>query len=327
MRAIAATSVIYFHIGASPNFGSFGVDLFFVMSGFVMALVVDHGQSARVFAIHRLARIVPLYWVLTTCLLIVAAVKPELLNSTSTHIGNYFKSLFFIPYFKENGALHPLLAVGWTLNYEMFFYVCVCLSLWVARKHCFIMTTLLLTGAFVALGHVSDHPVLSAFFGNPLVFEFLFGVLAYKLHKHGFLAETNKTVLVLFAGLSCLSMVCFEVLGADIHRVVAYGIPAVVLVLTMTALENFFVIQKTRFSNVLVSVGNASYATYLSHLYVVEGMRKIAHQKLDLIDPYTPLGVCAILLLSLAVGHVIYIALDKPLSGYFKRRFLRCSLR
>lgn len=68
LRALAAICVIYFHIGAIHRFGSFGVDIFFVVSGFVIALVISHGQSPAVFAINRIIRIFPLYSILTTCL-------------------------------------------------------------------------------------------------------------------------------------------------------------------------------------------------------------------------------------------------------------------
>lgn len=150
LRAIAATSVVYFHIGATsvayfqiraiPLFGSFGIDIFFVISGFVMAMVIANGQSPRIFAVSRLTRIVPLYWIFTTCFLILAAIKPELLNSTTANITNYLKSIFFIPYLKEDGAQIPMIAVGWTLNYEMYFYVCIWLSIVVIRKLYILLT-------------------------------------------------------------------------------------------------------------------------------------------------------------------------------------------
>ena len=102
LRFIAATSVAYLHIFVNPNFGSFGVDIFFVLSGFVIALVVSNKQSAKVFAISRLTRIVPLYWLLTTLLLFVIFFIPQYVHeatvASATFI-NYLKSLFFIPYF------------------------------------------------------------------------------------------------------------------------------------------------------------------------------------------------------------------------------------
>ena len=69
LRAMAATSVVYSHIGVNPDFGQFGVDIFFVISGFVMTLIVENGQKPATFLLKRVLRILPLYWILTTCLL------------------------------------------------------------------------------------------------------------------------------------------------------------------------------------------------------------------------------------------------------------------
>jgi len=191
LRAVAAISVVYFHIGSGPyapiptpipTFGSFGVDIFFVISGFVMAMVVAKGHSARSFAISRLTRIVPLYWILTTCLLLLAAVKPDLLSSTTANLLNYLKSLCFIPYFKENGSLTPMLAVGWTLNYEMFFYLCVWISLIFVRRFYVQATISLIILCYFLASMATQNSVVSSFFGNTQIFEFLFGMLLYKVY-------------------------------------------------------------------------------------------------------------------------------------------------
>jgi exopolysaccharide production protein ExoZ len=172
LRAVAATSVVYFHIGRSPLapipspiavFGSFGVDIFFVISGFVMAMVVANGHSARSFAIGRLTRIVPLYWILTTCLLLLAAVKPDLLIATTANLPNYLKSLFFIPYFKENGSLTPMLAVGWTLNYEMFFYLCIWISLVLVKRFYIQSTIIFVAVCYCFASIVPQHNAMSSF--------------------------------------------------------------------------------------------------------------------------------------------------------------------
>jgi exopolysaccharide production protein ExoZ len=98
LRFIAASSVVYHHIEASPNFGSFGVDIFFVLSGFVIALVLENRQSAKHFAIGRMTRIIPLYWILTTAILFLIYVATDYVNPStarSANLANYFKSIFF----------------------------------------------------------------------------------------------------------------------------------------------------------------------------------------------------------------------------------------
>lgn len=321
LRALAATSAVYFHIGAAPSFGSFGVDIFFVISGFVMAMLVAHGQDARTFAVSRLARIVPLYWILTSCLLVLAALRPELLNSTTANLGHYLKSLFFIPYFKENGALHPMLAVGWTLNYEMFFYACLWLALLTPVRKPLWIALLLMALLWAGPGQSAHNPVLRAFLGDSLVFEFALGCLAHEVFKRQWLQRAPW----LAAGLALLSyalMALLEMADTSLARLFIYGLPSMVLVVAVTALEPSRFMQDHPLARGLAKVGDASYATYLSHFYVVEGIRKIAFLKLGLINPYTLPGVVFTLAGSLAVGHLLYTWLDKPLSQRLKAQLL-----
>ncbi len=322
LRAVAATSVVYFHIGAVPVFGSFGVDIFFVISGFVMAMVCEHGETPRAFAAKRVARIVPLYWVLTTGVLLLAAVRPDLLNSTTARLGNYLKSLLFIPYFKENGALHPMLAVGWTLNYEMFFYLCVGLVLLAGRQRLALFigsVGVLVTAAFIGLGHLAGGPVLSSFFGSALLFEFLFGMVAYLFWRKGLPAKAGGPWLAAAALAAYAFMAVCESRGATIDRVFIFGLPSCVLVLASVGCERWIPGPGGTVSDALCRIGDASYATYLSHFYVVEGIRKIAHQKLGLIDPYRPVGVAVIVVSALVAGHLVYLWLDRPLSRWARR--------
>jgi peptidoglycan/LPS O-acetylase OafA/YrhL len=322
LRAIAAASVVYFHVDAAPVFGSFGIDIFFVISGFVMAMLVAHGQGARAFAIGRLVRIVPLYWILTTVLLVLAAIRPDLLNSTTANLSNYLKSLLFIPHFKENGSLTPMLAVGWTLNYEMFFYLCVWISIVVSRRFWMPIVLLLLTAAWLGPGLNSDHPVLRGFFGSTLLFEFALGFLAYRIYTRRWLNVLGAPALALIATLSYVTMAAAEAHGLGFDRLIIHGVPSLLLVSAATALEHAGFIAASRVTDLLSTLGDGSYATYLSHLYVVEGMRKVVFPQVELIDLHSPMGVLMTLTCALAVGHVLYVLLDRPLTRYFKRKFL-----
>ena len=324
IRAIAATSVVYFHIGALPRFGFFGVDIFFVLSGFVMALVVSQGQSAKKFAINRIARIVPLYWVLTTGILILAAIKPDLFASTTANLTNYLKSLLFIPYFNESGELYPMLAVGWTLNYEMFFYLSVwlCLALTLQQLNRVLFSVgFLLICAYLLIGNLKDDSAMATFFESSWLFEFLFGMICFKCYQLRILKSLQQWQLFFLSAFCYAVMVCAEVFAVKLDRAVIFGLPSMLLILSAVSLEGSSVIE-SKIASLLCLIGNGSYATYLSHVPVLEGIRRIAHQNLNLIDPYQPVGVLTMLLASLFVGHFIYILIDKPLSNYFKYRVL-----
>ncbi len=323
LRAVAALSVVYYHVTARPNFGSFGVDIFFVISGFVMAMIVTNGQSTFDFAMHRLARIVPLYWALTTFLLLIAWIEPDVLNSTTANFQNYAKSLFFIPYFKEDGSLRPLLAVGWTLNYEMFFYLSVWLSLLLAKRFFLQLSILLILAAHVYGGYFSDDRLVATFFHNPQVLEFVMGMLAFKLWERHVHLRISTPVAIILAISSYVFMAFAETFNMRLNGLLVYGLPSLFLLLSMLNLEHLLTTNQNPAIRLCSHMGDASYATYLSHFYVVELVRKFGFQKYNIIDPYTPWGVAVIVLTSLLLGHLLYKLIDKPLTRYVKGR---CAL-
>lgn len=317
LRGVAATSVVYWHIDAIPSFGSFGVDIFFVISGFVMALITSTNQNPVKFLTDRISRIVPLYWVLTSGFLLLIALYPHLTNSTTFNIRNYFKSIFFIPYFRENGKMFPLLFVGWTLNYEMFFYACISIALVISKKHPLILTSILLASAFILFGKLISNDTLNAFFSNAQIFEFILGIVAYQVYRLRLAGNVPKYAFILL-GISLYVFMAF----AQIHFVSAsglliYGVPSFLLIISYLELET---LMRGRLANVFKSIGDASYATYLSHAFVVDGTIKVVFEKYNVIDPYTPFGVFFIIATALVAGHIIYRTIDKPLSRLCRRK-------
>ena len=279
LRGLAALSVVYFHITIVdrsiiflPIFGSYGVDIFFVISGFVMSLIVFNGEKPKDFALNRIARIVPLYWILTTALLLLTAIKPNLLNSTTFNLINYAKSLLFIPYFKENGALNPLLAVGWTLNYEMLFYLCIFISLIISKKFYAILTISILSLLFLFSPYI-DNKTLSAFFSEKLIFEFIFGMISFQLYSIIKSKTVSLYIPITIFLLSLIFMSIAESYGLE-NRLWAFGIPSVCVLISFLMLEKIINV-KNKFIIFFLVIGDASYAIYLSHLYVVEFFHKI----------------------------------------------------
>jgi len=317
LRGVAATSVVYWHIDAIPSFGSFGVEIFFVISGFVMALITSTNRNPSKFLSDRISRIVPLYWVLTTGFLIVLALYPHLTNSTTFNIPNYLKSLFFIPYFRENGKMFPLLFVGWTLNYEMFFYACITISLVVSKKHPLILTSIILASVFVLFGKLIDNVTLNAFFSNPQIFEFILGIIAYQVYKLRLVGNVPKYVFFLLGISSYVFMAFAQIYAVPASGLVLYGLPSFLLIISCVELET---LMRGHLANFLKSIGDASYATYLSHAFVVDGTIKIVFEKYNLINPYTPFGVSFIVSTALIAGYIIYRTLDKPLSRLCRRK-------
>ena len=135
LRGIAALMVVWHHsssqIPALNRFfpgssGAHGVDLFFVISGFIMAVTTTGaGLTPLQFLRRRVVRVVPLYWILTLAMVGLALVAPSLFRTLKVTADTLVQSLLFIPHFSTSftDKAWPLLVPGWTLNYEMYFYV------------------------------------------------------------------------------------------------------------------------------------------------------------------------------------------------------------
>lgn len=325
LRALAAISVVYFHIGivthrkSIPIFGSFGVDIFFTISGFVMAMIVANGQSAQSFAVSRLTRIVPLYWIFTTCILLLATFKPELINTTTVNFTNYLKSLFFI-------ALYPVLFVGWTLNYEMFFYFCIWISMILIKRFYFQAVVILIVVFHFCLGNSTNNSALSVFFSSNLLFEFILGMCLFKIYE---LTKNYKHFLLLaiiIAVASFIFMAYAETVSLKIDRLLIFGIPSALLLFSILNLEYLFIQKNNSVINLFTSIGYASYSIYLSHLFIIQGLIKILFLKFNLLSPCSPIGILFLFVIAILFGQLLYILVDKPINKYFKRKFVIVKL-
>ncbi len=149
LRFVAALLVVLFHL-PSIGIGEFGVDIFFVISGYVMMLSTATGSHQ--FLLKRLIRIVPLYWAATLAVFLIALLIPSLLNNTSANLVHLIKSLLFVPFDKNGTGHQPLLTIGWTLNFEMYFYLLFAVGCALSHRYRAVITASLLVGFIVLLG-------------------------------------------------------------------------------------------------------------------------------------------------------------------------------
>src|SRR5690606_13454882 len=114
---------------AYSRLGWLGVILFFVISGFIMVAVTGEGRfSAPAFLRRRFIRVVPMYWGATLLAAALALLAPQMFKTTVYDTGQLLLSLLFVPFYNPaSGGIHPLYKLGWTLNYEIFFYLCFAL--------------------------------------------------------------------------------------------------------------------------------------------------------------------------------------------------------
>jgi exopolysaccharide production protein ExoZ len=322
LRMIAATSVVYYHIYAQPNFGLFGVDIFFVLSGFVIALVIQNQSSPKQFAINRISRIAPTYWILTSVLFLLIYIYPPIVRKSTAETATfllYLKSLFFISYYNFGEVKPPLLRVGWTLNYEVFFYFVVWLSLLFLEKNLQVLFFIIIVSTFIATNLLEfDNPFIQEFFGSHYLLEFLLGMMVFHVYKTG-----HQTPYRSLYSLTALGSFCFMAYidGHDIpgNRLLFFGLPSAVLLMALLGNEDYYAKCSSKLFSIITLIGDASYATYLSHFFIVEGFKRIACQKLALFDCYRIPGVVGIICACLIIGQLLYCLVDKPTHQQCKR--------
>lgn len=277
LRAVAAWLVVYHHYEQVfhdfkrradlarffGSFGSFGVDIFFVVSGFVMYHSLHtRDRSAGVFFSERIVRIVPNYWFYTLLLVPLWPLYDLPTWPTGWTLSSLLQSLFFIP--GENPATHkafPLLKVGWTLNYEMFFYAMLALCLFLARRYAFVLVVLLVA----VLPMVWPEGWPGSYLLSPQKLpEFGLGIMLGALYVRKL--RTLPTSSVLGVLLIAASFVALVYLRFPFKRMSCAGtIVLGALLIHSRWLDN----AVGRFAQYL---GDISYSTYLSHTIILTGL-------------------------------------------------------
>src|ERR1035437_260869 len=271
LRAIAAVDVVAFHTPVFNAVGSWGVTLFFVISGFIMCYVTEATGSQ--FIQKRILRIVPLYWAGTLSVFGIALLAPSLLQSTTADVGELIKSLAFIPFYKGQ-TISPVLFLGWTLNLEMFFYVLFALSLKLSHRHrAAICSALLLMIAACGQLFRFDSVVLK-FFTQPMILDFIFGMVCYwvltRFTRRGEGSPSMRRRAWALVG--AVLLVCMPLTAG--HNPAATGLNpgassgiALALVASLAFCCVVHGLAGANLPRFAVLIGDASYSLYLFHPY------------------------------------------------------------
>lgn len=333
LRGFAALIVVIYHLSlqwrkmvpASPVYETLqsGVDVFFLISGFVMVYSTHGGSKlpASEFMIHRIVRIVPLYWAITFATAAILIAVPSAATVVRLDGGLLAASLFFVPY--ANSATQdytPLVIVGWTLNYEMLFYVVFALCIWLGRRRpaVVIFATLAVLALLPVVGLMLKPEGLATYFTSPMLLEFAVGMVvalafgpASRLPLLGamFLAAIGAAWLILPPP------------GEPAMRVIRFGPPAVLLLLA--ALQGGP--PKLRWAQRL---GDISYSLYLSHFLLLAGFAAAWKRA------YPGAGSLSHVLffftgtaMALVTGYLCWRWVERPLTRYAKQLFARNGLK
>ncbi|CAG2146100.1 hypothetical protein LMG31506_03323 [Cupriavidus yeoncheonensis] len=287
LRAIAAMAVVAYHAAATIQihgwkpgivshaaaWGWAGVDIFFFISGFVMVMTTagrDRGLgAAREFMAARIARIAPMYWLLTSLMLAIVWIAPGL-KTTEFTLMQAVTSYLFVPYeVRESGSYYPVLYVGWTLTYEMFFYAVFAVSLCFAERRSRLVLTVFFAGLSI-LSLTRPSAYIFRFLTDPLLLEFIFGCVFAWAYRSGFRVSRRTSAVIIAAGVLGF---CIGTPSSDMaHRVIFAGIPAALLVAGVILRE---AAGGWKGSDLLQQVGDASYSLYLLQAFTIPAFARV----------------------------------------------------
>jgi exopolysaccharide production protein ExoZ len=311
LRGIAAIGVVFYHtdyrLAGGYHTEFFGVSTFFVISGFIMCWITR--DDADGFLRKRIERIVPFYWFCTFALILLTFKLP--LDLMSWQFATYLaRSLLFLP-----SSDFPVLHVGWTLNFEMYFYLVFAAALWVNQRF-----APLIAGAFIygvlSLDTAGIGGFLVHYYSHDYIRYFLFGIAVY--YAWAILSRFAPRWPTIAAGIAAIA-ICygsqFVTPWTPHFAVLAYA--PIIIVTSVLFLESSGAIVRWR---PLVLIGDASYAIYLTHLifFTMAESHAIRHGDTRPKDSFEVMLFWVVA--SVAIGVCVHLFVEKPLLRRIRNR-------
>jgi exopolysaccharide production protein ExoZ len=340
LRALAAATVVLFHAESQlqrfqpglefKEWGAIAVDIFFVISGFVMwhmmmsSAPVSFGEYWR----RRFARLIPFYWLITSIVVAIMVAAPNLLSSSHFDAAHVLASYLFLPWLHPvlRGEFAPLIIPGWTLNYDMAFYVVLGFALFLPLRWraAAVIGTILCVALLPAFIHSSSP--LYFFYTQPIILDFASGVLIGWMIWNGVRLSASAALLWIAIGVAGAALatapthVVPEIggYGFMLAREMAYLVPSFAIVAGAVFFDAAY--PDAWHWKFLVRVGDATYSIYIVHVLVLPvvtrawrftGLETNAHWN----AAYVMLALAA----SVGAGLVSYRYAEMPLYRFVDR--------
>ncbi|MBS1606074.1 MAG: acyltransferase [Bacteroidetes bacterium] len=326
MRAIAALLVVLLHIstkwaqfgnGAPEGFGvgASGVDLFFIISGYIMCFSTDGRRlNFNRFMLLRIRRIMPFYWLTTTIALAVFLYNPKMVNSSGGETSIWASYVLF-----PNGKKF-LNGNGWTLSFEFFFYLIFALAIYKGTDKAMRFSSIILL-ILTGLGFFFMHDGYALnFLTNNLYFEFVLGIACfYWFNRKGAKLRAGYGIaLCLLGALALAGGQLAHIPRPEEWRGFLWGIPMLFLFAGLLSLEDSIRRASSYFKTILLGMGNSSYSLYLIHPFVLSGLARLLQRFNTTSNHFV--FIAALLIPTVVGGHLAYLYIEKPLTA-FARRF------
>jgi peptidoglycan/LPS O-acetylase OafA/YrhL len=307
------------------NFGGAGVDIFFVISGFIMMITQSDpakSYTAKDFLVRRLARVAPLYWILTAVAFALVAVAGSAVN-TQVSAQKFMMSMLFLPYSETpismSMSAHTayVIPMAWTLTFEWYFYAVFAISLAFGLKPMARLPFIAAWFTCAVIAGIVFQPasLILQVMTSPLVFEFLLGSIIAILYMRGYRLSGIQALILAIGSLAVLA----NLLHADnIMRTVVWGSAAFTLIAAATLYEG----RKRQVAAIIpfAWLGNISYSLYLSHFFSLALFVRLQKHFGFIGEGFGPLTVLVFIVLTLGVAELCYRFIEEPARGFFSRR-------
>lgn len=330
LRAIASLLIVLFHIAENlrangrevwfPFHQTPGIHLFLVISGFMLVYASREDDTPSRFIVRRMARIAPLYWMLTLVTIALASWHSWFFPGIDLSPEGVISSFLFLPDENRAGYIEPALFTGWTLNYIVPAYVFFALAMTAPVRYRPYIATALLVAFMCAATTIPDHS-MRIFWSNSIQLELVGGMAAAVLVRDariGAWARRRSMWSLLFvAAVALVAAVLSDLTG--LQRTLACGFPASVIVFALAAQDGH---RKSFTDGVIPWLGRISYSTYLIHPLVIPlvGLIVIGH----LGPPWLEIlvVVSAALALTVFLANLAYASIERPISHWVNRRLI-----
>ncbi len=254
------------------------------------------------FIKKRLIRVVPLYWFYSLIFLLLLWLLPKAFgHATIGSIAWVFGSLLFVPVLNSDGNIAPILNVGWTLNYEMFFYFFFGLSLVFKKRYMWILGVI-----FIGFTIFDYKNFYLDYYSNSIILEFALGIFIAHIYKKDICI--SSFYLILLMSLSVLLISSNMFIELEYSRVILYGLTFSLLLFTFIHLEKVYTFN----NKYLIQLGNISYSLYLSHIFTISIVFKLIGN--------LPLAIIISLIMSIVVASFSFKYVEQPIHRYLRRK-------
>lgn len=290
------------------TFGASGVDIFFVISGFIMIFVCFRDgrrpPNAGNFLFKRFTRIYPLYWIFCIVLLILGAM--HLLRNEAASLSDVFGSLVLLP------TATRIMGISWTLSYEMYFYILFSATLVFQSAIRSVAFAIAMIAVIGLVSNLVPIEVYRDFLTDPITFEFCAGLfLGWWYLRSG--QSFSLPLIVCVPGIALLAaaplFVEHQTTGAlpGWPRVLTWGLGSLIIVASCLGVRHRGGVQK-----LFVLLGDASYAIYLTHYFVI-GVYARFLRSTRLADFPQPAVIVVVSIACAAVGVGVHLSIERPL--------------